>query len=80
MDLRRALRPRADAYRRGMIALLADDESSVRAWAACDALSFAPEQALATLRDVAAEPLGMTSLDAKMVLDVWARGEWKTLP
>lgn len=79
MDLRRALLPRADVYQRGIIALLADEDSSVRVWAAGDALSFAPELALATLREVATEPRGMASHSATMVLDVWARGEWETL-
>ncbi len=76
--IRRELQARGDEHRRRLLALLDDDDPAVRNCAAVDALALAPAEGVRVLREVAAGPPSMIELDAKMILELWDKGEWDT--
>ena len=74
--IRDQLRQSGPQYQDALLALLDDDNASVRSWAAMDVLQFSPEDGVRVLREVASGPRGMVRLDAEMVLERWQAGEW----
>ena len=75
--LRSELMSHGEAYQQGMLALLKHRDPHVRVWAASDILSFAPDEAVRALREVAAQMPKAAALNAKMTLKLWEAGEWK---
>ena len=57
-----------------LLPLLADQDPSVRCWAAAHALEFAPEQGEAVLAELSGGPPGPIRANATMTLREWRAG------
>jgi hypothetical protein len=69
----RELRRRGIEAQRDLLALLDDDDPSVRCWAGAHALEFAPDLGEPVLEELAAQT-SLEAFDARMTLREWRRG------
>jgi hypothetical protein len=77
--INRELRRRGPEAHRELLKLLVHSNPSVRSWAGCNALEFAPTEAERALESVAQIPKSLVAFTAEWTLREWRAGRLRIL-